>query len=158
MRPLTFIILPVLFISGCTTLTSVDDLQAVFGPRALTFDTREFALDLNLDGKPERVVFFANKLRGLELPRSVSELSDGSGGVIVDGFAVFDGRRPKVPVFYRYNDSGGYQLRLDTVDGQVVLVSDGGCDHVQLVWGWWRYPDNWPPTGWGSRPEIGWYF
>src|SRR5438046_2283691 len=110
MRPLALIGLAVPFISGCKTLTSVEDLQAVFGPPKMTFDRRELALDLNLDGKPERVVLFANKQRGLDLPQDASAFSE-IGGVIADGFAIFDGRRPSVPVFYRYNDSGGYQLR-----------------------------------------------
>ena len=125
---------------GCTTLVSVDDLQAVFGPRRVAFAERELALDLNGDGKPERVVLLANKLRGYELPRAVSELSK-RGGVCVDGFAVFDGVRPKVPVLYQYNEYDGWMVRLDTIDGQRVLVSDGGRDHAQHIWGWWRYAD-----------------
>lgn len=117
------------------------------------FSKRELALDLNGDRIPERIVFFANRLRGLELPRNVCELSE-IGGVIADGFAVFDGVRPMVPVFYRYNEYGGYQLRLDTIDGQQLLVSDGGRDQPQQVWGWWRYPELWPPSGWEARERV----
>ena len=134
-------------------MTPVDDLQSVFGPRGVTFSESKPALDLNGDGKPERVVLLANKLRGYELPRAVSELSR-TGGVLVDGFAVFDGVRPKVPVLYQYNEYDGWMVRLDTIDGQRVLVSDGGRDHVQHVWGWWRYADSWPPDGWEARDRI----
>lgn len=128
--------------------SDVDALQDVFGPTGIKFERRELLIDLNGDGIPERVVLLANEKRGLQLPRSARELITGD---VVDGFAVFDGRHPATAVFYQYPDYDGYSLRWDDVDGQRLLVSDGGRDHMQYVWGWWSYPDVWPVSGWEAR-------
>lgn len=137
-----------LAIAGCAGRPTVDDLQGVYGPSDVRFQQRELRVDLNDDGVDDRIVLLANHLRGLRLPQENSELN---AGVIVDGFAVFDGRHPTVPVFYQYTTQDGFQLRLDEVDGQQLLVADGGRDHVQSVWGWWRYSEAWPPSGWQAR-------
>ena len=105
-------------------------------------------MDLNGDGHPERVVLLANQRRGLQLPQSSAVWTAAE---TVDGFAVFDGRHPDVPVFYQYADYGGFGLRWDVVDGQRMLVSDGGRDHIQYVWGWWVYSEAWPISGWEAR-------
>lgn len=138
----------VLASAGCASRADVGDLQAVFGPAGVEFERRELMIDLNGDGRPERVVLLADQRRGLKLPRSAAELS---ATIVVDGFAVFDGRHDDVPVFYQYADYGGFALRLDVVEGRRLLVSDGGRDRIQYVWGWWTYPEAWPPTGWESR-------
>jgi hypothetical protein len=140
-----------LAIAGCAGRPKVDDLQAVFGPAGIRFDHRALRIDLNSDQRPERVVLLADQRRGLSLPRSEAEWS---GAITVDGFAVFDGRHPGVPVFYQYADDGGLDLRIDVIDGHRLLVADGGRDHVQYVWGWWSYPEVWPPTGWEARQRT----
>jgi len=137
--------------TGCSSQTGAGDLQQVFGPRGVTFEERSFAIDLNADGQPERLLLLFDTRRGLEVPRDVSALI---GGVAVDGFAVFDGRQPNVPVIYQYPDYDGYTIRLDDVEGERVLVSDGGRDHVQHVWGWWREPEGWPAAGWRAKSRA----
>jgi hypothetical protein len=72
------IVLP-LWICGCSTrLTSLSDLQKVFGPTGIRFVERELTLDLNGDGKPERLVLFIRDIRGLELPPDVSAFMKAS--------------------------------------------------------------------------------
>jgi hypothetical protein len=135
---------------GCaTTSPRVEDVQGVFGPD-VEFEQSTLMLDLKGDGHWERVVFLANKARGLTLPRNASELTNKIG-VVVDGFIVFDGPNGNIPAIYQYNGYDGYELRLDHVDDQYVFVSDGGRDHIQHVWGWWHYPEVWPVSGWEAR-------
>jgi hypothetical protein len=129
----------------------VADLQAVFGPAGVDFDRREYLIDLNGDGHPEVVVLLADRKRGLPpLPIDTAAFTR-EGGTVVDGFAVFDGVHPDIPVFYQYFCYDGIQLRVDKVDGQTVLVSDSGRDHLQQVWGWRTYPGGWPVSGWEAR-------
>jgi hypothetical protein len=146
-----------LTVAGCAGRSGVGDLsrridfgdlQAVYGPTDIEFDSHELSMDLNDDGHQERVVFLADRRRGLQLPMSPEELRAGK---TVDGLAIFDGRRPDVAVFYQYADYGGFTVRWDVVDGQHLLVSDGGRDRIQYVWGWWVYPDAWPVPGWEAR-------
>lgn len=140
---------PLLFLAaGCANSPSIDELQEVFGPKQVRFQQRAVTVDLNHDGHPERLVLLANQLRGLRLPQDIAGLRRGA---VVDGFAVFDGRHPDVLVFYQYWDYDGLALRLDKVEGNEVLVSDGGRDHIQHNWGWWDYAEAWPPAGWEAR-------
>lgn len=138
-----------LALAGCSQRTGIADLQAVYGPEGAVFEQRTFNIDLNGDGRPERLMLLSNADRGLGLlPNDAAELSQGVG---VDAFAVFDGRRPNIAVIYQYPCYDGYPLRLDDVDGQHVLVSDSGRDRVQHVWGWWRYSDGWSVDAWEAR-------
>ena len=129
---------------------SVKDLQTVFGPPCITFESRELDFDLNRDGNPERIVFFVPKGQGHQWSRNMS-LATETGGISTSGFVVFDGVRPNVPVFYAFNEYDGVSLRFDQIDGQQVLVSDGTRDHIQHVWGWWRYPECEVWDGWEAR-------
>jgi hypothetical protein len=145
----------VTFCAGCaagcgTTLPTVNDVQAVFGPAGIAFDERTFMIDLKGDGHRERVVLLENKERGLKTPKDISDLTNKIG-VIVDGFIVFDGPHGNIPAIHQYNGYDGYELRLDHVDGQYVFVSDGDSDDIQHVWGWWHYSEAWPPAGWEAR-------
>lgn len=136
-----------LLLTGCGTHTGVDDLHAVYGLEHLSFKRQALRIDLNDDGHVERLVLFVDERRGLGLPNDRDDLESG---VVVDGFAVFDGRRPNVPVIYQYRAHDGYQIRLDTVNEQRGLISDGGRDHHQYYWGWWDH-DNWQFDGWEAR-------
>jgi hypothetical protein len=127
----------------------VDELQAVFGPEGIKFDRSEISVDLKGDGHPQRVILLADRHRGLELPKDNADFLHK--GARADGFVVFDGMHPDVVVFYQYLDYGGFQLRFDAVEGHRVLVADGGSDHIQRVWGWWKYPEAWPVTAWEGR-------
>jgi hypothetical protein len=127
----------------------VVDLQAVFGPAGIDFEQRELTVDLNGDGHPEVLVLLADRRRGLKLPNDAATLT--ARGTTVDGFAVFDGAHPDIPIFFQYFDYDGIDLRLDKIGGQVSLVADGGRDHLQKVWGWRKYADGWPVDGWEAR-------
>lgn len=133
---------------GCCASPSVGDLQAIYGPPGIVFEQQSILIDLNDDGMEERLVLLTDERRGLRLPTQPEVLASG---IIVDAFALYDGRRPSVPVFYQVQDYDGYALRLDRVDDQWLLVSDGGRDHTQHVWGWWRHEDDWSLDGWETR-------
>ncbi len=138
-----------LSLAGCASRPSVADLQAVYGPPGVEFERQSLFVDLNDDGIDELLILLVDQRRGILLPLDSNALASGFTG---DGFAVYDGRHPSVPVFYQYNGhNGGYDLRLDQIDNQLCLVSDGGRDHVQKVWGWWRYKGDWLIDGWEAR-------
>ena len=125
----------------------VEGLLAVFGPRGVRLESYPLSIDLDGDGTPERLVLLADPRRGVKMPGRADDLRKGA---TVTGFALFDGLRPEVVVFYQYYDYDGFQLRLDEIEGRTMLVSDGGRDHAQRVWGWWRH-EEWPPDEWAAR-------
>lgn len=128
---------------------NVADLQAVFGPPGVDFEQHDLHIDLDGDGHPEVLILLADRRRGLSLPKDLATFT--KAGTVVDGFALFDGAHPSVPIFYQYSYQDGFDLRLDKIDAQLMLVSDGGRDHTQKIWGWTTDPDGWPASGWEAR-------
>lgn len=135
------------------TIEQDTKLQRVFGPIGRTFERRRVALDLDDDGRPEQIILLFDTRRG-----SDTDDVDASSllrGVHVDGFEVYCGSEPGVLLFYAFQDYGGYSLRFGRVDDQQLLISDGGRDHTQHVWGWWRERDSdWRPDSWQARERV----
>jgi hypothetical protein len=141
----------ILFVGGCAPRVSVGDLREVFGGEPAEYEERTLWVDLNGDGRPERLVLFVSRDAGIELPRHVRSLE--SGRAVVEGIALFDGRHPDVCVFY-WSRSWRFALRVGEVEGQRMLISDGGRGGEQFVWGWWRSPGGWPPARWEARLRV----
>ena len=122
--------------------------QKHFGPPGRRLHKQSLELDLNDDGYPERIVLLSLSEDGADIDRIEAGLRET---VYVEGFEVYSGTDPQVLLFYAYQDTR-YALRFDTVDGREVLVSDGGRDHGQYVWGWWwTWDSDWRVDGWEAR-------
>jgi hypothetical protein len=124
--------------------------QRHFGPPGRRLYRQSFELDLNDDGHPERIVL-------LRRPEDVADTDRIEAGlrqtVYVEGFEVYSGTDPDILLFYAYRDDR-FTLRFDTVDGRELLVSDGGRDHGQYVWGWWEWHSDWRVDGWEARCRV----